>query len=136
MGKVLGIDYGTKRTGIAITDSMKIIATGLTAIPTHTLDDFISDITIKENIECFVVGSASNLDGKDTDSTPHIRGFLRRLQKSYPNTLLCQIDERFTSKIAKRVILESGVKKEKRRDRWLVDKVSATLILQSYLDSK
>jgi putative holliday junction resolvase len=134
MGKALGIDYGTKRTGIAITDAMQIIATGLTTVATHTLDDFISDIVLKENIDCFVVGDPKNLDGTNTDSTAHVSGFVKRLQKLYPTTLVHQIDERFTSKIAKQSILASGVKKKSRQNKALVDKVSATIILQNYLD--
>jgi putative holliday junction resolvase len=134
MGKALGIDYGTKRTGIAITDAMQIIATGLTTVATHTLDDFIADIVLKEDIDCFVVGDPKNLDGTNTDSTAHVSGFVKRLQKLYPTTLVHQIDERFTSKIAKQSILASGVKKKSRQNKALVDKVSATIILQNYLD--
>ena len=134
MGKALGIDYGTKRTGIAITDAMQIIATGLTTVATHTLDDFIADIVLKENIDCFVVGDPKNLDGTNTDSTAHVSGFVKRLQKLYPTTLVHQIDERFTSKIAKQSILASGVKKKSRQNKALVDKLSATIILQNYLD--
>ena len=134
MGKALCIDYGTKRTGIAITDAMQIIATGLTTVATHTLDDFIADIVLKENIDCFVVGDPKNLDGTNTDSTAHVSGFVKRLQKLYPTTLVHQIDERFTSKIAKQSILASGVKKKSRQNKALVDKLSATIILQNYLD--
>ena len=134
MGKALGIDYGTKRTGIAITDAMQIIATGLTTVATHTLDDFIADIVLKEDIDCFVVGDPKNLDGTNTDSTAHVSGFVKRLQKLYPTTLVHQIDERFTSKIAKQSILASGVKKKSRQNKTLVDKLSATIILQNYLD--
>ena len=134
MGKALGIDYGTKRTGIAITDAMQIIATGLTTVATHTLDDFIADIVLKEDIDCFVVGDPKNLDGTNTDSTGHVSGFVKRLQKLYPTTLVHQIDERFTSKIAKQSILASGVKKKSRQNKALVDKLSATIILQNFLD--
>ena len=134
MGKALGIDYGTKRTGIAITDAMQIIATGLTTVATHTLDDFIADIVLKEDIDCFVVGDPKNLDGTNTDSTAHVSGFVKRLQKLYPTILVHQIDERFTSKIAKQSILASGVKKKSRQNKALVDKLSATIILQNYLD--
>ena len=134
MGKALGIDYGTKRTGIAITDAMQIIASGLTTVATHSLDDFIADITLKENIDCFVVGNPKNLDGTNTDSTGHVNGFVKRLQKLHPTTLVHQIDERFTSKIAKKSILASGIKKKERQNKTLVDKVSATIILQNYLD--
>ena len=99
MGKALGIDYGTKRTGIAITDDMQIIASGLTTVATHSLDDFIADIVLKEDIDCFVVGDPKNLDGTNTDSTGHVNGFVKRLQKLYPAILVHQMDERFTTKI-------------------------------------
>jgi len=136
MGKALGIDYGAKRTGIAITDAMQIIASGLTTVPTHSLDDFLAEIVLKENIECFVVGDPKNLDGTNTDSTLHVNRFIKRLQRLYPTISLYQIDERFTSKIARETILASGVKKKERRNKSLVDEVSATIILQNYLYSR
>ena len=134
MGKALGIDFGSKRTGIAITDAMQIIAGGLTTVLTHLLDDFIADLVQKENIESFVVGDPKNLDGSNTDSTGHVNGFVKRLQKTYPTIPVYKIDERFTSKIAKQSILASGIKKKERRNKALVDEVSATIILQNYLD--
>jgi len=136
MGKALGIDYGAKRTGIAITDAMQFIASGLTTVKTNELDVFIANIVLEENIECFVVGDPKNLDGTNTDSTRDINSFVRKLQKLYPTISLYQIDERFTSKIARNTILASGIKKQARKDKALVDKVSATIILQSYLDCK
>lgn len=136
MGKILGIDYGTKRTGIAITDAMQIIASGLTTVSTSQLDDFIADIIIKEEIDCFVVGDPKNLDGSDTNNSPYVNSFVSRLQKLYPSILVHQIDERFTSRIAKQSILASGVNRKKRQDKFLVDEVSATIILQDYLDYK
>ena len=136
MGKALGIDYGTKRTGIAITDAMQIIATGLTTVSTALLDKFITDLVQKEAIVCFVVGDPKNLDGTPTDSTGHVNGFVKRLQKTYPTIPIYKIDERFTSKIAKQSILASGIKKKGRQNKALVDEVSATIILQNYLDYK
>ena len=136
MGKVLGIDYGTKRTGIAITDAMQIIATGLTTVSTALLDKFLTDLVQKEAIVCFVVGDPKNLDGTPTDSTGHVNGFVKRLQKTYPTIPIHKIDERFTSKIAKQSILASGIKKKGRQNKALVDEVSATIILQNYLDYK
>ena len=136
MGKALGIDYGTKRTGIAITDAMQIIASGLTTVATHTLDDFISNLVQKETIECFVVGNPKNLNGTATDSTSHVNGFVKKIKQKYPDIPIHQIDERFTSKIAKQSILASGVKKKGRQNKALVDEVSATIILQSFLDYK
>ena len=134
MGKLLGIDYGAKRTGIAITDSMQIIASGLTTVDTRKIDDFISNIVLREDIECFVVGDPKNLDGTYTDNTRGVNIFVKKLQKLYPGILLRQIDERFTSKIAKQSILASGIKKQARQNKALVDEVSATIILQNYMD--
>ena len=134
MGKVLGIDYGARRTGIAITDTMQIIASGLTTVATHNLYNFIADIVLKENIECFVVGEPKNLDGSRTDITVHVEVFIKQLQRLYPTMLVHQIDERFTSKIAKQSILQSGINRKGRQKKALVDKVSATIILQDYLD--
>lgn len=136
MGKALGIDYGTKRTGIAITDAMQIIASGLTTVATHTLDHFISNLVQKEKIECFVIGDPKNLDGTATDSTGYANSFMKRLQQKYPEIPIHQVDERFTSKIAKQSILASGIKKKARKNKALVDQVSATIILQNYLDYK
>ncbi len=134
MGKVLAIDYGLKRTGIAITDSMQIIASGLTTINTKELDSFISKIVRQEDIEIFVVGYPKGLDGKSTDATKYVHIFIKKLKNLYPNIFVCKIDERFTSKIAKKSILVSGVNKKRRQDKRLIDQVSATIILQSYLD--
>ena len=136
MGKALGIDFGTKRTGIAITDAMQIIATGLTTVSTNLLDDFISNLVQQESIVSFIVGDPKNLDGSNTDSTGHVNGFVKRLQKKYPSIPIHQIDERFTSKIAKQSILASGIKKKGRQNKALVDEVSATILLQDYLDYK
>ncbi len=136
MGKVLAIDYGLKRTGIAITDSMQIIASGLTTINTKELNSFISNIVLNEDIEVFVVGYPKGLDGVSTDLTRYVNIFIKKLKKSYPSIFLYKIDERFTSKIAKHSILVSGVNKKRRQDKALIDQVSATIILQSYLDSR
>ena len=102
MGKVLGIDYGLKRTGIAITDALQIIASGLTTIPTHSLDDFISNIVIKEDIECFVVGNPKNLDGTNTDMTLPVKRFINRLQKLYLDITLFKSMKDLLLKLLKR----------------------------------
>ena len=136
MGKVLGIDYGAKRTGIAITDAMQIVASGLTTIATNKLYEFITDIVTKENIDIFVVGNPKNLDGSANNISGHVNCFITKLQQLFPTIPVHQIDERFTSKIAKNSILSAGIKKEKRKDKSLVDMVSATIILQDYLDSR
>jgi len=131
--KALGIDYGKKRVGIAITDSLQIISSPFATIDTKKIFVFLKDLFKKEDIDCIVVGEPINLDGLATDSTEITEEFVIKLSKKYPQILIKRIDERFTSKIAKQSILEAGTKKMKRRDKSLVDKVSAAIILQSYL---
>ena len=135
MGRALGIDFGTKRIGVAISDPEKIIASGLTTIPTHSFNDFIADLIIDDNIDFFVVGDPINLDGGKNDNSNHVKGLIERLKKKYPDIPVYSIDERFTSKIARKTILSGGLGKQKRRDKGLVDKISATIILQDFLDS-
>ena len=135
MAKAIGIDYGKKRIGIAISDSLLIIASALTTIDTSNIFTFLKDLIEKEEIDCFVVGEPKNLDGTPTDSTVITKEFVAKLSKKYPHISIKRIDERFTSKIAKQSILDAGIKKMKRRDKALVDKVSAAIILQSYLDA-
>ena len=135
MSKSIGIDYGKKRIGIAISDSLQIIASALTTIDTPNIFTFLKDLLEKEEIDCFVVGEPKNLDGTPTDSTVITKEFVAKLSKKYPHISIKRIDERFTSKIAKQSILDAGIKKMKRRDKALVDKVSAAIILQSYLDA-
>ena len=135
MAKVIGIDYGKKRVGIAVSDSLQIIASALTTIDTPNIFTFLKDLLEKEEIDCFVVGEPKNLDGTPTDSTVITKEFVAKLSKKYPHISIKRIDERFTSKIAKQSILDAGIKKMKRRDKALVDKVSAAIILQSYLDA-
>ena len=135
MAKALVIDYGKKRIGIAISDSLQIIASALTTIDTPNIFTFLKDLLEKEEIDYFVVGEPKNLDGTPTDSTVITKEFVAKLSKKYPHISIKRIDERFTSKIAKQSILDAGIKKMKRRDKALVDKVSAAIILQSYLDA-
>ena len=135
MAKAIGIDYGKKRIGIAISDSLQIIASALTTIDTSNIFTFLKELLEKEEIDCFVVGEPKNLDGTPTDSTVITKEFVAKLSKKYPHISIKRIDERFTSKIAKQSILDAGIKKMKRRDKALVDKVSAAIILQSYLDA-
>ena len=135
MAKAIGIDYGKKRIGIAISDYLQIISSALTTIDTPNIFTFLKDLLEKEEIDCFVVGEPKNLDGTPTDSTVITKEFVAKLSKKYPHISIKRIDERFTSKIAKQSILDAGIKKMKRRDKALVDKVSAAIILQSYLDA-
>ena len=136
MAKALGIDYGTKRTGIAITDELQIIASCLTTVSTKQLDNYIANLLKQHEIECFVIGDPKNLDGSKTNSSHYVEIFVRKLKDTYPNIDIHRIDERFTSKIAKKSIIKSGVNRKKRQDKSLVDKISATIILQSYLANK
>ena len=135
MAKALGIDYGKKRIGIAISDSLQIIASALTTVNTPDIFIFLDDLLKKQEIDCFVIGEPKNLDGTPTDSTAITEEFAAKLSKKYSQIPIKRIDERFTSKIAKQSILDAGIKKMKRRDKALVDKVSAAIILQSYLDA-
>ena len=136
MAKALGIDYGKKRVGIAISDSLQMIAFALTTIDTPNIFTFLKNLLRAVKIDCFIVGEPKNLDGTATDSTEMTEKFVEKLSIKHPNIPIKRIDERFTSKIAKQSILDAGTKKIKRRDKALVDRVSATIILQSYLDSK
>ena len=115
MAKALGIDYGTKRTGIAISDATQLIATCLDTIDTHKLDKYICKLINSENIDCFVVGYPVDLKNNKTDVTGHVKGFVKRLKNKYPNKKIYLIDERFTSKMAQKAIIESGIKKKKKK---------------------
>ena len=136
MAKALGIDYGKKRIGIAISDDTQIIASPLCTVRTAEVFTFLKELLAKEEVNCIVVGEPKNLDGSPTDSTKHTAGFVAKLTKKHPDISIKSIDERFTSKMAKQSILAAGTKKMKRRDKAVVDKVSAAIILQSFLDSK
>ena len=134
MSKAVGIDYGAKRTGVAITDSLKIIASGLTTIETKKLLLFISELTQKEDIDFFVIGYPVNLQNKKNDIIKDIDIIIDKLQTKYPSVPIHKIDERYTSKIAKNTLINSGTKKIKRRNKKIIDQISATIILQDYLD--
>ena len=130
----MGIDYGTKKTGIAVTDSLKIICSGLDTIPTLTLYDFIKKYLETEEVEKIVVGMPLHEDGNPAQIAHLVVGFIRKLRKLYPAIEVVEWDERGSSKAAKEVILMSGTKKSKRRDKSLVDKIAAALILQDYME--
>lgn len=132
----MAFDYGTKRIGIAVSDSMQIIASPLTTIHPEEIWKFLSDYLASEQVETFVIGKPKHLDGTASESDQHVVGFSRKLRKTYPNISIVEVDERFTSKIASQAIAQSGMKKSKRQDKQLIDKVSAVLILQTYMDSK
>ncbi|MEN8927818.1 MAG: Holliday junction resolvase RuvX [Flavobacteriales bacterium] len=136
MGKILSIDYGMKRTGIAITDASKIFATGLDTVATNEIYNFIKELMTQEEIECIVVGKPMNLQNLPTDATKPSDTLAKKLAKIYPEIKIERVDERFTSKLAKQAMFAGGMKKKDRRDKKMVDRISATIILQSYLDSQ
>ena len=132
----MAIDYGTKRTGLAVTDPLQIIVNGLDTVPTSEIFEYLSKYLEQEEVEKIVVGEPLNLDGTPAQIAHLVVGFVRKLKKLYPEIEIDTHDERFTSKEAKEIILQSGAKKKKRRQKELVDKISAVLILQSYLNHR
>lgn len=136
MARILAIDYGRKRTGLAVTDPLQIIATPLATVATAEILTYLKAYADKETVERFVVGYPKNLDNTPSEATRYIDPFLVQLRKQFPDTAVVLEDERFTSKIAFRAMIDGGVKKMARRDKGTVDRVSAVIILQSYLDRK
>ncbi|MBL6656993.1 MAG: Holliday junction resolvase RuvX [Flavobacteriales bacterium] len=136
MSRLLAIDYGQKRVGIAVTDNEQIIASGLTTVHSKDVLSFLEDYLKAEEVECFVIGEAKNLDNSPSESARFIEPFVKRLSKTFPDINIVRVDERFSSKIAFQTMIDAGLKKKTRRDKALVDKVSATIILQSYLESR
>ncbi|CAH8281551.1 putative Holliday junction resolvase [Mariniflexile fucanivorans] len=136
MARILAIDYGMKRTGIAVTDTLQIIASGLTTVNTNELVSFLKDYTSKEAVELFIVGEPKQMDNTASESEVLIVPFLKKLEEQFPNIPIQRVDERFTSKMAFQTMIDSGLKKNQRKNKALVDEISATLILQSYLYSK
>ena len=136
MGRILAIDYGTKRTGIAVTDPLRIVPGGLRTVATHELNAFLADYFSKESVDIVVVGYPTNMNGEESASMTQIRPFVNKLVKQYPDKKVVMFDERFTSVIAQRAILDSGIGRMARRNKALVDEVSATIILESFMDSK
>jgi len=133
MARIMAIDYGTKRTGIAITDELQIIASGLTTVPTKELINFLKEYTSKEDVELFLVGEPKQMNFEASESEAKIIGFLNKLQSALPKIPVKRVDERFTSKMAFQTMIDSGLKKNQRKNKGLVDEISATIILQSYL---
>lgn len=133
MPRIIAIDYGKKRTGLAVTDPLKIIATGLTTVETRQLLPFLKDYFNTETVERIIIGHPKNLDDSDTHATPMVEKFIIELQKNFPAIPIERVDERFTSKLASRAMLEMGLKKKQRRDKALVDEIAATIMLQDYL---
>lgn len=135
MGRILAIDYGQKRTGIAVTDEMQIIATSLGTVATKDIWKFLRDYRQKEKVDVIVVGEPRDMQNRPSDSSRFVEPFVNKLRKTFPNLKIERFDERFTSKMAHQAMIDGGLKKQKRQNKALVDSISATLILQSYLES-
>lgn len=136
MPRILAIDYGLKRTGIAVTDPLKIIATGLTTIPSNILLDFLKDYFSKEEVELVIIGEPKNWDDTDTHATPLVKSIIKKLMKEFPTMRIKTVDERYTSKMASQAMIDMGMKKMQRRNKALVDEIAATIMLQEYLRSQ
>lgn len=136
MPRVLAIDYGQKRTGIAITDEMQIIASGLTTIPSETAITFLKDYFAKETVELVLIGEPKQMDYTPSESTQIIEAFVEKFKKSFPDLSIERVDERFTSKMAFQTMIDSGLKKKQRQNKALIDEISATIMLQDYLSRK
>lgn len=136
MGRILAIDFGKKRTGIAVTDELQIIASGLTTVYTEDLIPFLKEYISKNQVELFLVGKPKQMNNTDSESEALILPFLKKLKNQIPQIPLLRIDERFTSKIAVQTMIDGGLNKKQRRNKALVDEISATIILQSYLYNK
>lgn len=135
MGRILAIDYGQKRTGIAVTDNLQLIANGLCTLKSFEVMTFLEDYFKKEKVDTIVIGYPKTLQNTASESLRYINPFLKQLTKKFPDLHIVQYDERFTSQIAFQAMLDSGIGRMKRQDKALVDKISATIILQSYMES-
>jgi putative Holliday junction resolvase len=136
MGRILAIDWGTKRTGIAVTDPLRIVAGSLATVPTHELKQWLAQYLASEKVDIIVVGRPMQMNGQPSETMAHIEPLVERLRTDHPDQQVVTHDERFTSKLAQRAIIDGGVGKMARRDKALVDRVSATIILQSYMESR
>jgi putative holliday junction resolvase len=136
MPRILSIDYGQKRTGIAVTDDFQIIASGLTTIPSATAIDFFKDYFSKENVEAVLIGEPKQMNGQPSESAPIIKGFVTHFTNHFPDMKVIRVDERFTSKMAFQTLIDSGLSKKKRQNKALIDEIAATIMLQDYLSRK
>lgn|SRR5690606_13625600 len=134
--RIMAFDYGTKRVGIAVTDPLQLIATALETVHARDVLDYVKAYVAREQVATFVVGMPRQVDGSASESAQHVRGFVRSLRRNFPTVPIETIDERFTSKMASASIAQSGMTKKKRQDKSLIDRVSAVLILQSYLEQR
>jgi putative Holliday junction resolvase len=136
MARILAIDFGKKRTGIAVTDELQIIASGLTTVNTTDLLSFLKEYTSKEKVDLFIIGQPKQMDNSDSESEALMGPLIKKIEKLFPQIPMKRIDERFTSKMAFQTMIDSGMKKKQRRNKAMVDQISATIILQSYLYSQ
>lgn len=135
MGRILAIDYGQKRAGIAVTDPMQIIANGLTTVPSAKIFDFLKDYFLKETVDLILVGLPMQMNATPSESSRFIEPFVKKLAKDFPAIPIERVDERFTSKMAFQTMIDSGINKKNRQNKALIDTISATIILQTYLES-
>ena len=136
MGRILAIDYGRIRTGLAVSDTLQIIANGLTTVPTHELLNFLRDYCQREPVEQFVLGLPVQTNGQASENQQRVRQFAAQLTKALPDIPIAYHDERFTSVLAHQTMMDSGIGRKRRQDKALVDEISATIILQSYMESR
>jgi len=136
MGRILAIDYGKKRTGLAVTDPQQIIASPLDSLPTAEVESYLSAYLAKEAVDLIVVGYPVDMNNKPSESVRYINPFLKKVGKLFPDIPVIQFDERFTSRIAFRAMVDGGVKKSRRKDKGMIDRISATVILQSFLERR
>ncbi|OXA76024.1 Holliday junction resolvase RuvX [Flavobacterium branchiophilum NBRC 15030 = ATCC 35035] len=136
MSRILALDYGLKRTGIAVTDDYQLIASGLTTVPTHELMSFLTQYFQTENVKTLVIGDPKQMNGLPSESAAIINGFVTHFKNIFPNIEVVRIDERFTSKMAFKTMIDSGLKKNQRKNKALIDEIAATILLQDFLASK
>ena len=136
MARLLAIDYGRKRSGIAVSDTLQIIANGLTTVPSHTVINFLKEYVAKEPVELIIIGLPRQMNYEESESMQYIKPFVKRLQKEIPDIPVEYCDERFTSRMAQQTMIDGGVKKKKRQNKALVDEISATIILQGYMEGR
>lgn len=136
MARILSIDYGKKRTGLAVTDPLQIIAGGLATVPTHELFQFLQDYIAREQVECIVIGEPKQPNGMPSENLERVQQFVNRWRRAVPHIPINYYDERFTSVLAHRAMIEGGLKKKDRQNKALVDEISATIILQNYMESR
>ncbi len=136
MGRILAIDYGKKKVGVAVSDPCKIIATGLQTVSSHEIFQFLENYTTHESVDLFVVGHPKQMDNTDSESMTYIKPFLKALKRKFPDIPIVMYDERFTSVLAHKALIEGGAKKKTRQNKALIDTMSATIILTSYMEQQ